>query len=91
MKILSYFDLLIALAVMILPLYLLKKYRDRQKKWEDFKANAQYHNYSNTSPYTEYRHWKRENRTVTMFIMPFMAAIVYIVLRLNGTISNIFL
>ncbi|MCR5599548.1 MAG: hypothetical protein K6G33_02235 [Ruminococcus sp.] len=91
MKVLSYFDLLIAIGIMVLSLYCLKKYNDKQKKWEDFKANAQYHNYSAPSPYTEYRRWKRNNKNITFFITPFMAAIVYIVLRLNGTIGNIFL
>lgn len=90
MSILSYFDIVLVLGIMILSLYCLKNYKDRQKKWEDSKLNAKYHNFSAETSFS-YREWKRDNRNITFFLMPFMAAVVYIVLRLNGTIDNIFL
>ena len=90
MGFLQYFDIIIAIGIIVLALYLLKKHHDRTKKREEFESTAKYLVFP-SSDYHEYRKWRANNRTITFLIMPFLIAIVYIVLRLNGTIGNPFL
>lgn len=89
MNLIRYFDILIAMGFAALLLYGLKRYSDYRKK-EDERENSlmySFHNYR----YSEYFKRKSYNRTVSLFVMPFLIAIIYIVLRLNGTIGNPFL
>ena len=85
---LSNLDIFLAVGVMILSLYGLKRYCDAKKRRDEAEANRKFpHAHSSRSPYREY---KNRNRAVNFFIMPFFIAVVYTVLRLTGTIGSIF-
>lgn len=89
MKFLSYFDVLLAMGLIALMLYGLKKYSDQKKRQEERESAAKF--FIRTDYRSEYRKRKHENRTLSFLVMPFLIAIIYIVLRANGTLSNPFL
>lgn len=89
MNLIRNFDILIAIGLVVLLLYGIKNYSDRRKREEERENNLIYSFHSDRR--SDYLKWKRHNRTVSFFAMPFLIAIIYIVLRLNGTIGNPFL
>ncbi len=85
----SNIDVFIAFGIIVLSLYSLKRYWDARKRYDEAEASWKFpHAHIQRSFCREY---KSRNRALSFFITPFFAAVVYIVLRLSGTIDNIFI